>query len=431
MRRHAIVVLLVAGCPGPERLPVTPPTPPSAPAPLADSPPAPRLPAPTAEQSAAFASGVNRFGFDLYRRLRSRPGNLVFSPASTSMALAMTWGGARGETAREMAEVLHFGDAEALHDGASRTLSDWNDPGRSVYTLRVVNRLFGARGQRFEAPFLALTRDRYGALLEPLDFAGDAEGSRLRINGWVAGETEQRIRDLLPPESIQPDTRLVLTNAIYFLGEWDIPFTREATRPATFHLAGGATAEVPMMNQGSHYRYAEDEAVQAVEMTYRGGAVAMLLVVPRAVDGLAAVEQGLDAGRLDRWVAALTHQRVNLAMPKVTIDPPEPLSLAAELSALGMRQAFDRDAADFSGMSVPPTPEERLFISEVFHKAFVRIDEEGTEAAAATAVVMAPAGAAPRPEQPKIVRADRPFLFFIRDVRSGAILFAGRVTDPR
>ena len=387
---------------------------------------------PTEAQARLFAESTNAFALDLWARVRETPGNQIVSPASIAIALDMTYGGARGETAAEMARVLHApADPAALHLAAGNVLSTWNDPARDTYTLAVANRLFGERTFTFEPTFLALTRDRYRAPLEPLDFASAPEPARAHINGWVARETRDRIQDLLPAGVIRADTRLVLTNAVYFLARWRTPFERHATRDAAFFAGGTRRVEVPTMHRAEHFAHAEIEGAQVLELPYRGDELAMTIVLPRERDGLAAIEAGLDAARLASFTSSLdASRRVAVALPKFRIAPEPSMRLSDTLKQLGMRLAFDAEAADFTGIADPPDPDDRLSISEVFHKAFVQVDEDGTEAAAATAVVMMRGGAAAPSEPPIPFTADHPFLFFIRDLRSGAILFLGRVVDP-
>jgi len=430
----AALLLAVAGCSSRQSTDPSPPPPPdpTMPDPTTHTPPIPADPgpAPTPTQASSFADSINAFGLDLWGQVRSRPGNLVVSPASISLALAMTWGGARGETATQMGSVMHFGsDADALQAAAAHQLAAWNDPARTVYALRVANRLFGERSYRFEPDYLALTRDRYGAALEPMDFRGAAEPSRSRINGWVEERTARRIRELLPARSIASDTKLVLVNAVYFLGSWSHPFDEVATRPLPFLLASGQRADVPTMRRTEYYRTASQPGVRALEMPYRGDELAMVILVPDDASDLATLEQSLTAQRLAGVLGALAHQRLEVFVPRFRVDPPQSLALATVLASMGMTLPFDRARADFTGIANPPSPADRLFISQVFHKAFVDVNEEGTEAAAATAVVMAPTGAAPAP--PQRFAVDRPFLFLIRDLRSGAMLFLGRVIDPR
>lgn len=377
-----------------------------------------------------LAKQSNAFGFDLYGRLRSTPGNVVVSPASISTALAMTWAGARGETAAQMQRVLHFeGTPQAVAMASGQLVKGLTDPARPV-VFRVANRLFGEKTFRFETAFLESTRAAYGAALEQLDFKGATQQARAAINGWVESQTEKRIQDLVPPSGVSADTRLVLVNAIYFLGDWQQPFTAEATRPAPFHPTPATSKDVPTMNQVGVFRLATAPGARLLELPYKGGALSMLVVLPDAPDGLPAVEKALSGAALAAWTAPLKLQRVVVALPKFTIDPAESLSLGDTLAALGMPLAFDRAHADFTGIANPASREDRLSIARVFHKAFVKVDEKGTEAAAATAVSMQRAGSAAPTERPVEFRADRPFLFLIRDNATGLVVFLGRVADP-
>jgi serpin B len=375
----------------------------------------------------ALSAAINAFGFDLWGRVRTTQGNLAVSPMSVSLALAMTYGGARGETATQMAKVLHFDmPADALHAAAGKLVASANARGSGA-KLAIANRLFGDKAYTFEAPFLQLTRDRYGAELEPVDFQGALEPSRARINDWVSEHTQKRIVGLIPASGLLPETRLVLVNALYLKGQWVHPFDRFNTSLQPFHVSATAAPTVPTMEQTTELRFAEQDGLQAVEMAYVGDDLAMTILVPTAVDGLDALEASLTAERFAQLRAAMESRQVQLAMPRFVIDPASPLALGDTLSAMGMPLAFDRNQADFTGMANPPDPADRLYISRVFHKVFVAVDEAGTEAAAATAVAMAVRGMA---SNPVAVRADRPFLFVIHTVGSGAVLFIGRVADP-
>jgi serpin B len=385
---------------------------------------------PPAGELATLAKGNNALAFDVYGKTRTKAGNLALSPISISTALTMTWGGARGETAAQMKKVLHAeGAADKAMDVSGKLLASFGNEGNKV-TLRVANRLFGEKAYTFEQAYLDRTQAAFGAPLEALDFKHAADASRVHINDWVAKQTQDRIKDLLPAGSLDPDTRLVLTNAIYFLGDWQSPFNKESTRPAAFHATATSTKDVPTMNQVEHFSFAATDGVKVLEMPYEGGEVAMTLVLPDAPAGLDAVEQRLSPELLAKWIGAMQSDRVLVALPKFEINPAASLSLGDTLQALGMPLAFDREKADFTGMANPPSPADRLFISKVFHKAFVKLDEKGTEAAAATAVVMARAGGMAPSKPPSEFRADHPFLFFLRHVKSGAILFMGRVSDP-
>jgi serpin B len=386
------------------------------------------------EAMQGFAVSANAFAFDLFGRLRVRPGNLVFSPASVALALDMTYAGARGETAAQMAATLHVApDASRAthetHENAAAALASWDDPARESYQLFVANRLFGEETYSFHDDFLTLTRDLYGAELEPVDFRGHADRSRERINDWVEEQTHDRITDLLPSGSITADTRLVLTNAVYFLARWQSEFEQAGTYPAAFTAVGGRAVQVPTMHQTTQYAYADAGDVRLLQLPYRDEEIGMVVLLPREPDGLAALETQINAEQLAAWLATLATQRVELSLPKYRLAPAESIGLSQELQALGMTDAFSDERADFTGMADFP-PERRLYISDVFHKAFVEVDERGTEAAAATAVVMEEAAAVALPEDNIVFNVDHPFLFLIRDLRSGAILFLGRVADP-
>jgi serine protease inhibitor len=415
--------------------PVTPP--PSASQAVADSakptetaPPAAPVAPPASGDLAPLARSNNALAFDLYGKARTAPGNLALSPISISTALTMTWAGAKGETAAQMKKVLHAeGEPNQAMDVSGKLLASLGGSDQKV-TLRVANRLFGEKTYAFDQGYLDRTRAAFGAPLEALDFKHAADPARAHINEWVAKQTQDRIKDLLPAKSLDGETRLVLTNAIYFLGDWMNPFNKDRTRPAAFHVTATDSKDVPTMNQAKHFRFAAEGGVKLLEMPYEGGEVAMTLVLPDAPAGLEAVEKQLSPELLTKWVGALQFEQVIVALPKFEINPAASLSLGDTLQALGMPLAFDRAKADFTGIANPPSPADRLFISKVFHKAFVKLDEKGTEAAAATAVVMATAGAAAPSKPPSEFKADHPFLFLLRHVKSGAILFMGRVSDP-
>ena len=413
--------------------PSAPPSPAASSAPTTEPTSAsydPQKPAPSSAELAALAKSNNAFAFDFYAKARAQKGNLAVSPLSIHTALSMTWAGAKGETAAQMKKVLHAeGSADQALDTAGKLVNSLDAPGQKV-TLRVKNRLFGDKAYTFEKSFLDHGKAAFGAALESLDFKHDFEGGRAHINGWIAVETRDRIKDLIPAGGLNSDTRLVLTNAIYFLGDWESQFNKDATRPAAFHATPGASKDVPTMNQVEHFKFAATDGVKLLEMPYEGGAFAMTLVLPDAPDGLDALEGRLSAKTFDGWVSALKHERVVVALPKFEVNPASSLSLGDILVSMGMPVAFDRDHADFTGIANPPSPADRLYISKVFHKAFVKLDEKGTEAAAATAVVMARAGSAAPSKPPAEFRADHPFLFVLRDLRSGMILFVGRVADP-
>ncbi|MEZ4328705.1 MAG: serpin family protein, partial [Polyangiales bacterium] len=387
---------------------------------------APGAPPSEADAAAAQALGTTTadFALTLYRQLDPDSGNRVLSPASISLALAMTASGARQGTRAEMLSALRVTDVPDVDASAQALLAKLGEDS----TLHIANRLFGERTFEFRPDYMQRVARSYGAPLETLDFRTGAEAARVHINDWVSERTQSRINDLLPPRSIGSDSRLVLVNAVHFLGRWATPFDPARTSQAPFHRASGGDVSVPTMTRSGRERYGADEAVQVVELPYADGDLAMVIVVPRDVDGLPAVERSLDMTHYVAWTALLQpNVLVNLSLPRFEIAPPDTLALRSSLERLGMRQAFARGQADFLGIADPASAADRLYVSEVFHKAFVRVDEAGTEAAAATAVVMARSGGRP---QVATVTADRPFLFFIRDTATGAVLFMGRVADP-
>ena len=373
------------------------------------------------------ADSSNRFAFDLFQQVRQQDGNLFFSPASVSTALAMTYAGAGGHTEREMASVLHFHRDQRTHEGFSTLLDLLNSTGdRNGYSLSTANRLWGATGYQFAEAFLGLTRDKYRAELETLNF-GQPEKARQTINKWVEKQTRERIVDLIPSGILQPDTRLVLTNAIYFEGGWSSEFSKKATKKAPFHPTTMDKINVLTMEQREDFPYTEDADAQVLSMPYRGHELSMVVMLPKKIDGLTELEGKLTNDRFAGWMKKLRGDRpVDTYLPKFKMR--SQFMLSGALKSMGMRSAFS-DNADFSAMSEA----EDLMISEVVHQAFVDVDEKGTEAAAATAVLIAPTSAPfelKEPPKPIIFRADHPFLFVIRDNRTGSVLFMGRMQRP-
>jgi serpin B len=378
----------------------------------------------------ALADANNALGLDVYAAARRGHVNAAISPLSISMALTMTWAGARGDTAAQMKTVLHTDlTPDAALDAETKVRSWMNDPAQTV-TLRVANRLFGQKGFAFDQGYLDKTNAAFGAPLEPLDFTGAAGAARTHINDWVARQTDQHIKDLLPAGAVRADTRLVLANAVYFLGKWDQPFKKGETKPAPFHVAARSSKEVPTMHGTLGAPYAHTDGVKVLQLPYTGGQLAMVFVLPDAVDGLEAVESRLSPATLGGWTSALATTRAKVALPSFKIEPSDALALGKTLASLGMPLAFDEAKADFTGIANPPNPQDRLVISNVFHKAFVKVDEEGTEAAAATATVLRTRALIRHEPPPEEFVADHPFLFFLRDVASGTILFMGRVGNP-
>ncbi len=378
------------------------------------------LAGPTGGDQEAVVAGNTEFALDLYARLRTDDGNLFLSPYSVSTALAMTYAGARGETARQMADVLHFSlEQERLHPALAGLESSVKAAGDGAgCSLHVANALWGQKGERFLEGFLALTKKYYGAGFQEVDFAGAAEQARQTINAWVADQTRQKIKELLQGGDVDSATALVLTNAIYFKGSWASQFDPRHTKDAPFRIKDGEKVVVPMMHQVRKFAFASAGDLDILELPYAGDRLSMLLLLPKAVDGLADLEQSLSKEKLDKWQGSLHEQAVRVGLPRFKLE--SRLDLATTLEALGMSDAFSASRADFSGI----TGRRDLFISLVIHQAQVDVNEEGTEAAAATAVGLK-MGA-----PPTAFVADHPFLFLIRDRQTGSILFLGRVANP-
>lgn len=377
----------------------------------------------------ALAAANDTFATRLYAELRSRDGNLALSPASVAVALGMTYAGARGETAAEMKRALALEAVPSPHAAYGTLLRSWQIDPKLPFSLEVANRLFAAERFTLTPAFVSLTGDHYLAPVEAVPFETAPDDARARINDWVADKTKQKIAPLLPPGSVDADTRLVLTNAVYFKGIWAATFDEATTRDAPF-FGPGEELRVPTMHRKGGYDYAEVEGAKLLDMPYRGGRFAMTIALPDARDGLAALEAKLTRDALVGWIGALTRAEVEVALPRFTIDPPEPLALTEALEALGMTAAFDPKRADLRGMAEPP-PGQNLFLSQVFHKAFVEVNEKGTEAAAATGVTVSVTSLPLPAPDPKTFVADHPFLFFIRDVERKSLLFMGRVVRPR
>jgi serpin B len=379
----------------------------------------------SAEELAAVAKGNNQFAFELYAKLRQQKGNLFFSPYSISTALAMTSAGARGETLEQMNKTLHFTlDQDRLHPAFATLVKQVNGDGeKRGYQLSTANALWGQKGHGFLPDFLKLTKDRYGAGLNEVDFVNATEQARQTINAWVAKETQDKIKEMIQEGVLDQITRLVLTNAIYFKGDWASPFSKHATTDLPFFLNANRKVQAPMMRQGGKFKYLDGEDFQALEMPYVGKELSMVVLLPKKVNGLADFEKTLTADKLSDWLAQTHQLEVYVTLPKFKLTAE--FKLEDELSEMGMPLAFSEEA-DFSGMD----GKKELFLGNVIHKAFVEVNEEGTEAAAATAVVVAKSDDGPERQLP-VFRADHPFVFLIRDTRTESILFLGRVVNPK
>ncbi len=372
-----------------------------------------------------LTDGNNTFALDLYRRESAQPGNLFFSPYSISTALAMTYAGARGETAQQMAKTLHFPSPQ---EALPKTYAELTDQFTAIQKagkiqLNVANSLWCQKGETFLPEFLKIGQSSYHAELRLVDFATDSAGARKEINDWVAQKTQDKIRDLLQSPQPLPGSLMVLCNAIYFKGTWRSTFDPKSTRPAPFFVHEGQSVEAPTMWQKFNFRTLTNSTASLATLPYVGDQLSMVIVLPNQVDGLATLEKNLTAAQLREWTTALDQAptpETILYLPKFKLT--NRLSLARDLREMGMPVAFS-GGADFSGIN----GKRDLFIGDVVHQAYVDVNEQGTEAAAATAVTMMRSALM---RNPPVFRVDHPFLFFIRDNSTGAILFIGRVTDP-
>jgi serpin B len=402
---------------------------------------------PAASSASTLATpAINAIGVDLLRATSHADQNALLSPYSIESALAMTYTGADGKTRDEMARVLHLnGDTapiagafaalqaqlDAIVQNSAREAEQLKQFGHTndVIVLDVANRLFGEKDYEFRPAFLDLLKTTFNAPFQPMDFVHDSTGAAKTINDWVAGQTKNRIQDVVPAGALNGATRLVLVNALYLKMPWQNSFSEQATKSLPFHVRGGDPADVPTMNIQKTFGYAKTNGVTVVSVPYKGNDLQFLIILPDDTNGLTAVESGLTPEKLSAW-ADLSAQNVKLFLPKFKMQPPT-LALKDALEKLGMTTAFDQPhgSANFDRMA-PRKPNDYLYISDVLHKTFISVDEKGTEAAAATAVIMA-TRAMMRPMEPVEVRVDHPFLFAIQHRASGACLFLGHVADPR
>ena len=376
----------------------------------------------------------NEFAFDLYAKLLKKTDNpddqqnMFFSPYSISTALAMTYAGARTDTAAQMADVFHFDlPGERLHAAFAELQKMSPTTGlppsaqlKLSYQLNIANALWGQKGFNFLDSFLALNQKYYGAGLNEVDFAKQTEKSRQTINKWVEDKTAQKIKDLIPPGVLDSLTRLVLTNAIYFKGDWATEFDKEKTRTAPFYITKEKTNQAPLMYQQKAFKFAQTEDLQILELPYKGDDLSMIVLLPKEIDGLAELEKSLTAKKLNEYREKLRKQAIRVFLPRFKMT--SQFSLAQQLAQMGMPLPFSMKA-DFSGIDGT----RQLFLSAVIHKAFVEVNEQGTEAAAATGAVVSMKSAI---SQEPVFRADHPFMFLIQDNRTAAILFMGHLTNP-
>ncbi|MEX0776608.1 MAG: serpin family protein [Phycisphaeraceae bacterium] len=397
-----------------------------------------------------LAACSNSFGINLYQHLATGPGNVFISPHSMHAVLSMTLLGAKGPTAEQIASVLTLVTMEHLpaQDGLPAPwikklmpemiqayplllggtpnmagINPREDDKDRGFQLKTVNTVWAQKGYPFRKEYLDSLKGTFDSGLREVDFVQDPEGSRTTINAWVQEETKDKIKDLLPKGIIDQLTRLVLTNAVYFKADWISPFAKEATKDAPFTLADGKSVDVPTMHQAAHFQYFENVAVQGVTLPYQGKQVSMTIVLPRKAAGLAEVEKDLTADGLGNWIKDAKRRKVVLALPRFKFE--SSYDMIPPLKKLGMVDAFVPGKADFSGIDGT----RELYVTAVVHKTFVAVDEKGTEAAAATAVVIG-LRSAPMPEETVEFKADHPFMFVIRHEPTGTILFMGRMTDP-
>jgi serine protease inhibitor len=367
--------------------------------------------------------GNSDFALELYGRLKDQDGNLFLSPYSISAAMAIAYGGARGETEKQIAATLHFdADQKKFHSAMSeirRSLTGSAISGK--VELAIANGLWPQQDYGFRDNFLKLTRANYDAGIDFVDFPASPAATVGKINAWVARQTKNKITGVLRPNDVTDQTRLVIANAIYFKGDWASQFSKGDTRSKPFWIASENFVQTPMMRQQHVFAYAEAEGVQLLLLPYVRGNLGMIIVLPQKRDGLPEVEKRLDSKELGDWLKLLRPRTVDVLLPKFAME--SRFSLPATLRAMGMSNAFD-ERADFTGM----TPRRPLFINAVEHAALVEVDEQGTVAAAATSISFG-CSASPSPP-PATFHADHPFFFLIGDLRTRTVLFLGRLANP-
>ncbi len=412
-----------------ESLPVVSPAVPAQPVESATTSAPIVLPQATEQDIDAVIIGNNAFAFDLYDRLAGENQNLFFSPYSLDSAFAMVYEGARGATAGQIGAVFGFPAASTVREPAFKALNAGLNQPNSTYALSVANALWLQKDFALLPSYTDVVSQVYGGKASLVDYVSDPQSAVDTINAWSALQTHDKIPEILTLAHVNNDTRLVLTNAVYFKGTWKSPFDKSATHTAHFNVGGShktpPTGDVQMMEQNDHFSYAETDSLQALEMPYEGDKLAMLVLLPKATDGTESIEKGLSSDSLSAIRSHMTRREVDISFPKFTFSTS--YTLNDDLKALGLVDAFS-DAADFSGIVAPN--QGGLTISTVIHKAYIAVDEQGTEAAAVTAIVAVGTSAMVDPLPPVTFTADHPFIFIIEDVQNGNILFIGRVDEP-
>lgn len=374
----------------------------------------------------------DQFAFDLYQRYAGEKdpnANVFFSPFSISSAMAMVYEGAKGQTAQEIGSVFHFptdiGQVRSGYQAALNSFSDISAPA----SLTTANAIWVQNGYQLLSDYTDAIKTYYDGSIANVDFENEPVVAASTINQWVDVETAGKIQDIVPPAGVDPHTRLILTNAIYFKDAWNSPFEKYMTQEKDFTANDGSHVQASMMEQTSNFSYADTGTAQLLQLPYRDSNTSMVIILPKNGD-LSALEGSLSYAKVNGWEQNASDQLVDVSLPKFTIQTDE--HMPTDLEAMGMPTAFSPTDADFSGIAPIPDPSKNLYISDVIHKAFIDTDEDGTEAAAATAVVVAePQAIGPRPtQQPIVFNADHPFMFFIQQDQTSNILFAGRVVDP-
>jgi serine protease inhibitor len=380
-------------------------------------------------QRYTLAKDNTRFALKLYEQVCKHPGNLFFSPFSISTALGMTCAGARGQTAREMNKVLHYSlddaDVHSAFAGLHKEINETGADSKGSCRMTSANALWGQKGYGYLPEFIKLTRENYGSVLQELDFRTAPSDARKSINSWAEKHTEKTIRDLVPEGVLTPNTRLVLTSAIYFKGPWARPFFKDKTKDDAFHVSNTNDVKAAFMRRTDKYGYYSDATFQMLEMPYIGEDLTMVILLPREIEGIAVFEKTLNVDSLADWFTRMRTLEVQVAIPKFKTT--RAMNLKKELTVLGLGQIFG-DEADFSGMN---SGKEPLHVDDVVHKAFIEVNEAGTEAGAGTGVAISARGGTQTAKTAPIFDADHPFLFMIRDTRSDSILFLGRMVNPQ
>ena len=374
---------------------------------------------------AVVVEGNNQFAVDLYTINAAEEGNIFFSPFSINAALSMLYAGAEGDTEAQIAAALGVNDETTWHENLGALTADLCGEHHRAYSLYSANAVWGQDGVPFDAGYERLMEDAYDAPLQTLDFVADSNGAVQEINGWVEDHTEGHIPELFRPADIDSTTRLVLANAIYFKADWAEQFDEGDTMTREFTLPTGDVISAPTMELTADMRFAELDDIKVLEMPYEEDELAMVVLLPHADDGLSDLEAQLDAGQLTDWIDAVHTTETLVRLPSFELDTELPL--AENLAALGVTDAFDPLTADFTGFTDPADAAEDWFVQAARHKAYVKVDEQGTEAAAATGFAVSDLSAS----EPRSFVADHPFIFLIRDQLTGSILFMGRIEDPR